>query len=101
MKNGPVTDSPGHLPLEALLHTAEAMGITMLEFGCGNWSAAPHLDLDGLLDSASDRRAFEAAIRSRGLTLSALNCSGNPLHPGASGAAHRDVTSKTIRLAGL
>jgi sugar phosphate isomerase/epimerase len=101
VKIGLVTDSLGHLSFEALLDTAQAIGVTMLEFGCGNWSLAPHLDLDGLLDSASARHAFEIAIRSRGLRLSALNCSGNPLHPGASGAAHRDVTSKTIRLAGL
>ena len=101
MKIGLVTDSLSHLKLEALLDTAQAMGITMLEFGCGNWSAAPHLDLDRLLADDGARRGFAAAIASRGMTLSALNCSGNPLHPGASGAAHREVTSKTIRLAGL
>lgn len=101
MKIGLVTDSLAHLGLDALLDTAQAMGITMLEFGCGNWSAAPHLELDRLLGSAEARRGFIASLDSRGLALSALNCSGNPLHPGASGAAHREVTSKTIRLAGL
>jgi len=101
MKIGLVTDSLGHLPLDTLLDTAAGMGITMLEFGCGNWSQAPHLDLDGLLASESARKTFLAALASRGLALSALNCSGNPLHPGDSGAAHRAVTSKTIRLAGL
>ena len=42
-----------------------------------------------------------AKIADHGLAISALNCSGNPLHPGESGAQHRAVTSKTIRLAGL
>jgi sugar phosphate isomerase/epimerase len=101
MKIGLVTDSLAHLKLEALLDAAQAMGITMLEFGCGNWSAAPHLDLDRLLGSGEARRDFLAALAARGLGLSALNCSGNPLHPGGSGAAHREVTGKTIRLAGL
>ena len=49
MKIGLVTDSLGHLSLDAMLETAAAEGIEMLEFGCGNWSSAPHLDLDGLL----------------------------------------------------
>jgi sugar phosphate isomerase/epimerase len=35
------------------------------------------------------------------LALSALNCSGNPLHPGEHGRQHKAVTSRTIRLAGM
>jgi sugar phosphate isomerase/epimerase len=99
MKIGLVTDSLGHLTLETMLETAAAVGVEMLEFGCGNWSSAPHLDLDRLLDSAAARQQFMARLESYGMTISALNCSGNPLHPGASGALHREVTSKTIRLA--
>jgi sugar phosphate isomerase/epimerase len=101
MKIGLVTDSLAHLPLPALLDAAAAMGITMLEFGCGNWSRAPHLDLDALLASGEARRQFMAGLMARNLSLSALNCSGNPLHPGESGARHREITTKTIRLAGL
>ncbi len=101
MRIGLVTDSLGHLPLDTLLASAQAMGITMLEFGCGNWSQAPHLDLDALLAEPGAREAFRAKLRAHGMAISALNCSGNPLHPGDSGAAHREITSKTIRLAGL
>ncbi len=101
MKIGLVTDSLSHLSLPDLLAFARDNGITMLEFGCGNWSQAPHLDLDGLLASPAARTGFLADLAAHGLALSALNCSGNPLHPGDSGARHRDVTSKTIRLAGL
>ncbi|MCW3475337.1 sugar phosphate isomerase/epimerase family protein [Limobrevibacterium gyesilva] len=101
MRLGLVTDSLSHLPLDALLEAAAGLGISTLEFGCGNWSQAPHLKLDALLESAEARAAFLAKLRAHGLSLSALNCSGNPLHPGESGARHREVTSKTIRLAGL
>ncbi len=101
MKIGLVTDSLAHLPLSDLLATARAEGVSMLEFGCGNWSSAPHLDVDGLLASEAARSAFLRDLAAHGLSLSALNCSGNPLHPGASGAQHRAVTNKTIRLAGL
>jgi sugar phosphate isomerase/epimerase len=101
MRIGLVTDGLSELPLEDLLDTAAKLGIQTLEFGCGNWSSAPHLQLDPLLASTQNRDAFLGPIDARGLTISALNCSGNPLHPGAHGEAHRAVTSKTIRLAGL
>jgi sugar phosphate isomerase/epimerase len=101
MRIGLVTDSLADLPLDKLLATAAGMGIAMLEFGCGNWSSAPHLELDAMLESAPARQDFLAKLRGHGLALSALNCSGNPLHPGEHGARHRAVTSKTIRLAGM
>ena len=101
MRIGMVTDSLSHLPLAELLHTAAELGIEMLEFPCGNWSNAPHLNLDLLLDDQAARGEFMAKLRDHGLSLSALNCSGNPLHPGDVGQRHREVTSKTIRLAGL
>jgi sugar phosphate isomerase/epimerase len=101
MRIGIVTDSLGHLPLDELLRTAAELGIEMLEFPCGNWSNAPHLSLDRMLDSAAERDDFTAKLCDHGLSLSALNCSGNPLHPGELGRRHQEVTTKTIRLAGL
>jgi sugar phosphate isomerase/epimerase len=89
------------LSFEDLLRTAAELRIATLEFGCGNWSAAPHVNLDGLLGSEAARNAFLGRIAAHGLAISALNCSGNPLHPGEIGAAHRAITSKTIRLAGM
>src|SRR5713101_9341278 len=96
-----ITDSLGELSSEALLDTAAELGIEQLEFAGGNWSQAPHLALDRMLDSISARREFMAALRDRGISISALNCSGNPLHPGKTGSRHREVTRKTIALAGL
>src|SRR6185437_3135384 len=101
MRIGMVTDSLAHLALDDLLRTAAELGIEMLEFPCGNWSNATHLKLDAMLDSAAMRGEFIAKLRDHGLSLSALNCSGNPLHPGEPGRQHQAVTSKTIRLAGM
>ncbi len=101
MRIGLVTDSLGHLDRESMLDACRAMGIEALEIGCGAWSQAPHLDLDAMLASETERRSLLAAIERRGLELVALNCSGNPLHPGPSGAAHRSVAERTIRLAPL
>jgi sugar phosphate isomerase/epimerase len=98
---GLVTDSLADLSFDALLATSAELGIEALEFGCGNWSKAPHLELEALLESEVRRSEFMARLKQYALRISALNCSGNPLHPGEHGARHRAVTSKTICLAGL
>jgi len=99
MKIGMITDSLGELSFDDLLGTAAELGIERLEFAAGNWSRAPHLALDRMLDSSEVRAEFMARLRDRGLSISALNCSGNPLHPGETGGRHREVTRKTIALA--
>jgi len=101
MRIGLVTDSLGNLSFDQLLSTAAESGIETLEFCCGNWSSAPHIRLGAMLESAAARDAFAAAVRGHGLAISALNCSGNPLHPGENGRQHREITSQTIRLAGM
>jgi len=101
MRIGLVTDSLAHLPFDQLLATAAELGIETLEFCCGNWSNAPHLDVGALLEDTAARAAFVDSVRDHGLAISALNCSGNPLHPGESGRRHRAVASQTIHLAGM
>ncbi|MBN9253471.1 MULTISPECIES: sugar phosphate isomerase/epimerase [unclassified Mesorhizobium] len=101
MKIGMITDSLGNLSLDEMLRASAELGLEALEFACGNWSSAPHIDLAAMLDSAATRAEFVARIRDHGLTIAALNCSGNPLHPGPQGKQHRQVTEDTIRLASL
>ncbi|MBI3516924.1 MAG: sugar phosphate isomerase/epimerase [Proteobacteria bacterium] len=101
MKIGMITDSLGEFSVDDLLRTSAELGIDMLEFAGGNWSSAPHLALDELLDSNTARQEFLARVKDHGLAISALNCSGNPVHPGEHGRRHDAVTRKTIRLAGL
>jgi len=101
MKLSLVTDSLAALPFEAMLDKAASLGIEGLELGCGAWSAAPHLALDALLGSAAKRGEFLASIAAHGLSIAALNCSGNQLAPNEEGRLHRQVVEKTFRLAGL
>ena len=101
MQIGLVTDSLGDLGFDEMLATAAGLGITRLEFACGNWSSAPHLHLDAMLTDAGFRREFQAKLNAHGIAISALNCSGNPLHPGEIGQRHQEVTRDTIQLAGL
>lgn len=101
MQIGLTTDSLGQLTFQELLETAASLGIQTLEFGCGNWSSAPHLNLGMLLESEAERANFLAKIRAHGLEISALNCSGNPLAPGQRGKSHDQVVRGTLKLAGL
>ena len=101
MRIGLVTDSLGHLSFDQLLQTAAELGIQTLEFGCGGWSSAPHLNLDLLLGSEMALANFAAKVRHYGLEISALNCSGNPLAPGERGKSHDGVVRKTMKLARL
>src|SRR5439155_19476427 len=101
MKIGMITDSLGELSFDHLLGTAAELGIERLEFAAGNWSRAPHLTLDRMFDSSEVRAEFMARLRDRGLLISALNCSCNPLHARETGGRHRDVTRETTALASL
>lgn len=101
MKIGMVTDGLGHLKLDEFLPAAAEAGVEMLEFACGNWSTAPHLNLDEMVESERARREFIAKVRDHGLEISALNCSGNQLAPGEAGKAHESVVRKTFQLANL
>jgi sugar phosphate isomerase/epimerase len=40
-------------------------------------------------------------LKDHGLSVAALNCSGNPLHPGEKGMKHHQVTLDTIKLASV
>jgi len=99
MKIGMLTDSLAGLDVQAMLTAATELGIECLEFACGNWSSAPHIELDRLLESADARRDFLARLADHRVSISALNCSGNPLFPGAEGARQHEITLKTFRLA--
>ena len=74
MKIGMLTDSLGSLDVQAMLRAAADLGIECLEFACGNWSSAPHIELDHLLESADARRVFLARLADHKVSISALNC---------------------------
>jgi sugar phosphate isomerase/epimerase len=98
MDVGLYTDSLPSFSFEEALDIAADAGVTAIEIAVGGQSSAPHLRVDGLLDSAARRAAFAGAFASRGLHIAALNCSAWPLHP-VDGAFHDGVITKTMRLA--
>src|ERR1700735_1342384 len=81
MKLCAVSDSLGHLSFKEAAKASGDLGLAALEIGMGNWSAAPHADLQSLLKSKEKRQEFLSVLEQNGLSLAALNCSGNQLHP--------------------
>ena len=51
MKIGMITDSLGNLSFDKMLKASAELGLETLEFACGNWSSAPHINLDKMLES--------------------------------------------------
>ena len=94
-----VTDGLPALALEELFATAAELRIATLEFGCGNWSPAPHLDLELLL-SAGVRGTISWGGSQRTGSRSPRSTAPATRYSLARGAAHRAVAWKTIRLAG-
>ena len=87
------------MPFAAMLDFCVAQGVQAVEIGTGNWSGAPHIDLDELLGSETARQRWMDQLRRRNIALCALNCSGNPLFPGEKGAGDRAVAEGTFLLA--
>lgn len=96
-----MTDGFAHLSRVASLDLVAGSGLAAVEFGTGGWSSAPHLDLSELLRNGGERQRLMAELADRGLAISALNASGNQLHPGPSGEADRAKIDATIELAVL
>jgi sugar phosphate isomerase/epimerase len=74
--------------------------ISMLELGTGGWPGSSHLDVEGLLASTAAAAELRQKIQDAGLTISALSCHGNPVHPIEEIAKRDDaVFQRTLRLA--
>ena len=99
MKIGLNTDSLGALSLKATLDIAAALSLDTVELGLGGWSSAPHVEIGALLADAGARDHLTGLLRERKLAISALNASGNPLHPGEIGPNDTKLAHDAIALA--
>ncbi|MBI2433943.1 MAG: sugar phosphate isomerase/epimerase, partial [Candidatus Hydrogenedentes bacterium] len=74
--------------------------LDVIELGTGNYPGGPHCPVDELLDSKPKQTALLDMVKGAGLSISALSCHGNCLHPDKDFAKkNQDVQTKTIRLA--
>ena len=77
MKIGLFTDGLPDLSFTDALDWVVEQGIEAVEIATGGFSKATHCDADRLLSDAGARSEFKAAVDSRDLVVSALNCNGN------------------------
>jgi sugar phosphate isomerase/epimerase len=101
MKLGLFTPVFGRLKTREMLAKVKALGrIQAVELGTGGWPGHDHLDTDALAGDAAAAADFRKSIDDAGLTISALSCHGNPLHPDRATAQGYDgVFRKTVTLA--
>ena len=100
MKLGVFTTLLSNLPLEKACAYFHDLGIEMVEIGCGGYPGSAHADPDVLLRDDAALAAFCDTLKKYDLSISALSCHGNPVHPDKATAKMYDETiRKTILLA--
>ncbi len=99
MRIGLFTALFANLSLDEVIKKIKPLGIRTVELGTGNYPGSPHVKLDWL-SSPSRIKEFKQRLDDQGISISALSCHGNPLHPNRKIAdAHAEVNRKTILLA--
>jgi sugar phosphate isomerase/epimerase len=99
MRVGVFTPLLSQLPLELVLKKLAALGIVTVELGAGNYVADAHCKL-AMLENSAELAEFQRLLADHGVSISALSCHGNALHPDqATRQPHQEVSRKTILLA--
>lgn len=99
MKLGVFTPLLAQLPLDAVLSKLKSLGISTVELGTGNYPGDAHCKLS-MLEDASALKEFQRKLEDHGVSISALSCHGNALHPDKALAKQfQEVSRKTILLA--
>jgi sugar phosphate isomerase/epimerase len=99
MRVGVFTLLLSQFPLDAVLKRISDLHIQTVELSTGNYVGDPHCKLS-MLENDSALADFQKLLKDHGISISALSCHGNPLHPDMARAQHdREVSRKTILLA--
>jgi sugar phosphate isomerase/epimerase len=87
-------------PLGEALQLIADLGLNSVEVNSGGFLPPIHLPVEQLRESEDARQEYLGEFSSRGLTLTALNCNGNPLFP-REGFPHAQDLIDSIELAAL
>ena len=99
MKVGVFTPLLSQLSLEGVLKKLKPLGISILELGTGNYPGDAHCKLS-MVDDNFELSEFKSKLADHGVSISALSCHGNALHPDKDRARRaREVSRNTILLA--
>jgi len=101
MKLGLFTPVYGSLNVKDMIAKVRSLEkVHAIEIGTGGWPGNDHLDVDALVDNKPCTLEYRKMLADAGLTISALSCHNNPLHPDhAVAKAADDIFRKTVRLA--
>jgi sugar phosphate isomerase/epimerase len=99
MRVGVFTPLLSQLPLAVVLKKLAELHIDTVELATGNYVGDAHCKLS-MLENASALAEFKNVLGDHGVSISALSCHGNALHPDKARAQQDgDVSRKTILLA--
>ncbi|HVO59642.1 MAG TPA: sugar phosphate isomerase/epimerase [Terriglobales bacterium] len=99
MRVGVFTPLLSQFPLDTVLKRLSDLNIKTVELATGNYVGDAHCKLS-MLENESALRDFKKLLSDYGVSISALSCHSNPLHPDkACAQQHREVSRKTILLA--
>ncbi len=99
MRVGVFTPLLSQLPLKDVLAKLKALHISTVELATGNYPGDAHCKLTMLQDTGQ-LADFRRLLADQGISISALSCHGNALHPNPARAQEaRETSRKTILLA--
>ena len=99
MRVGCFTALLAQMPLDQVLAKLKGLNISTVELGTGNYPGDPHCKLS-MLDNKTELKDFKQKLADSGVSISALSCHGEPLHPDAAiSKANQETNRKTILLA--
>ncbi len=100
MKLGVLTNLYGTKPIEEVVPYLASLGVQAVELGCGGYPGNAHCNPDVLLNDEAAYEKFTALLKKYDMTVSALSCHGNAVHPDKAIAAKFDEDfRKTVLLA--
>lgn len=82
------TDVFADLPYPEMLDHVKSLGIDAVEMTAGGWGAQKHVNTAQLLSDPAKLEAFQNELTKRGMRISALNTSCNPLWPSETGKTY-------------
>ena len=99
MRVGLFTALFAKLSLDEVIKKIKPLGIRTVELGTGNYPGDPHLKLEWL-SAPAKLKEFKQRLDDQGISISALSCHGNALHPDRKFAEiSAETNRKTILLA--
>ncbi len=100
MKLGVLTVPLQGLPAKEAFAYLRSLGVESVELGTGGYTNKNHLDPDVYLADDAKIAEMKALLAENQLTVSALSCHGNPVHPNKAMAKdYHETFVKTCRLA--